>query len=122
MSTKKKYATKLSFTLIPLLFFTITGAQEFHVHPATQDPLVLVTLDTLKEWEDELSNWGRWGPDDQRGTLNLITPEKTKQAAMLVQEGTTVTLQHFVIEEQTIDSQAFAPSNLWISRLDPVTG
>ena len=27
-----------------------------------------------------LSNWGRWGKDDQRGTLNLITPAKRKQA------------------------------------------
>src|SRR2546421_704977 len=25
-------------------------------------------------WQKELSNWGRWGPDDQLGTLNLITP------------------------------------------------
>jgi hypothetical protein len=122
MPTKKKFATKLSFTFIPLLLFSITGAQEFYVHPATQDPSVLVTLDTLKEWEDDLSNWGRWGPDDQRGTLNLITPEKTKQAATLVQEGTTVTLQHFVIEEKTIDSQAFGPYDHWMSRLDPVTG
>jgi hypothetical protein len=27
-------------------------------------------------WMSELSNWGRWGADDQRGTLNLITPRK----------------------------------------------
>ena len=38
------------------------------------------------------------------------------------QEGTTVTLQHFVIEEKTIDSQAFGPYDHWMSRLDPVTG
>ena len=37
-----------------------------------------------------LSNWGRWGEDDQLGTLNLITPEKTRQAAGLVREGATV--------------------------------
>ena len=24
-------------------------------------------------WMDSLSNWGRWGADDQMGTLNLIT-------------------------------------------------
>jgi hypothetical protein len=28
-----------------------------------------------------ISNWGRWGKDDQLGALNLITPEKRKQAA-----------------------------------------
>jgi hypothetical protein len=35
----------------------------------------------LERWMTELSNWGRWGKDDQLGTVNLITPEKRKQAA-----------------------------------------
>src|SRR3990170_1900505 len=65
----------------------------FKAHPSTQEPGRLVTLDKLKQWEKELSNWGRWGKDDQRGLLNLITKEKTKQAIGLVREGTTVTLQ-----------------------------
>ena len=30
----------------------------------------------------ELSNWGRWGKEDQMGAVNLITPAKRKQAAM----------------------------------------
>jgi kynurenine formamidase len=38
------------------------------------------------------SNWGRWGADDQRGTINLITPEKRVEAARLVQTGRTVSL------------------------------
>jgi kynurenine formamidase len=37
-----------------------------------------------------LSNWGRWGAEDQLGTLNLVTPAKRKAAAALVQEGITV--------------------------------
>ena len=28
------------------------------------------------EWMTSLSNWGRWGDDDQKGCLNLITPDK----------------------------------------------
>lgn len=40
----------------------------------------------------ELSNWDRWGKDDQLGALNLITPEKRRQAAGLVREGTSVSL------------------------------
>lgn len=40
----------------------------------------------------ERSNWGRWGKDDQVGTLNLITPEKRVAAAGLVQNGRTVSL------------------------------
>jgi kynurenine formamidase len=34
-----------------------------------------------------LSNWGRWGEQDQRGTLNLITPERTAAAAALIRRG-----------------------------------
>jgi hypothetical protein len=37
-----------------------------------------------------LSNWGRWGTDDQLGTINLITPAKRKRAAALVQDGVPV--------------------------------
>jgi kynurenine formamidase len=37
-----------------------------------------------------LSNWGRWGPDDQLGALNLITPEVTAAATATVRSGRTV--------------------------------
>jgi kynurenine formamidase len=37
-----------------------------------------------------LSNWGRWGPEDERGTLNLVTPEVTAAAAATVSSGRTV--------------------------------
>ena len=38
------------------------------------------------------SNWGRWGADDQRGAINLITPEKRIAAAGLVRSGRSVSL------------------------------
>lgn len=113
---------KITPLLIALLFSNTALAQDFTVHPSTQHPSILVTLEMLSEWEKELSNWGRWGPNDQRGTLNLITAEKTRQAASLVQVGETVTLQHFVTEEKALDSQTFGPTKHWMSRLDPVTG
>lgn len=40
----------------------------------------------------ELSNWGRWGKDDELGAANLITPEKRKRAAGLVKNGIVVSL------------------------------
>jgi hypothetical protein len=46
----------------------------------------------IREMFDELSNWGRWGENDQRGTLNLVTPAKRRQAAALVREGISVSL------------------------------
>ena len=44
------------------------------------------------QWQEDLSNWGRWGPDDELGALNLITPQKRREAAALVQAGVTVSL------------------------------
>ncbi len=34
-----------------------------------------------------LSNWGRWGADDERGTTNLVTPERLVAAAALIRTG-----------------------------------
>jgi len=45
-----------------------------------------------ERWKKDLSNWGRWGKDDQIGALNLITPAKRKQAATLVKEGFSVSM------------------------------
>jgi hypothetical protein len=36
---------------------------------------------------NDLSNWGRWGPEDMLGTLNLMTKEGIKRAADLVKTG-----------------------------------
>jgi kynurenine formamidase len=35
----------------------------------------------------DLSNWGRWGRADERGTLNLMTPDKVVEAARLIRTG-----------------------------------
>lgn len=94
----------------------------FSAHPSTQEPRRLVTLDTLKKWEKELSNWGRWGKDDQRGLLNLITPAKTKQALTLVREGKTVTLQINPIKKTGSDTGGFGENLHRMARVDPKTG
>jgi kynurenine formamidase len=44
----------------------------------------------VRSWFEGLSNWGRWGADDERGTLNLITDEHRVAAARLVVTGRTV--------------------------------
>src|SRR5262245_498769 len=91
-------------------------------HPSTQDPKRLVTIENLKQWEKEISNWGRWGKDDERGLLNLITPEKTKSALTLVKEGKTVTLQINPIKKQGSDTGSFGENVHRMWRVDPVTG
>lgn len=55
----------------------------------------------------DLSNWGRWGPDDELGAANLITPEKRRAAAALVREGISVSLAHDILQEQAVDAPAF---------------
>lgn len=37
-------------------------------------------------------NWGRWGKDDERGAVNLLTPESVAAAARLVKHGRVVSL------------------------------
>ena len=39
-----------------------------------------------------VNNWGRWGPEDELGTLNLITEEVRKRAAKSVESGKTFAL------------------------------
>jgi len=39
---------------------------------------------------DACKNWGRWGPEDEKGALNLITPDRVAAAARLVSSGRTV--------------------------------
>ena len=45
----------------------------------------------VREYLRTLSNWGRWGSDDELGTINLITPAKRAAAARLVSDGVSVT-------------------------------
>jgi kynurenine formamidase len=51
-----------------------------------------VALGEFEKWKTELSNWGRWGKEDEIGALNLITPAKRRQAAGLVRDGVSVSL------------------------------
>src|SRR5882757_5020988 len=41
----------------------------------------------LQELARRVSNWGRWGPDDQRGTLNLITPDVVLRGTRAARSG-----------------------------------
>jgi kynurenine formamidase len=63
----------------------------------------LVTEAQYEAWQTELSNWGRWGKDDQLGTLNLITPAKRKAALALVKEGVPVSLSANAFTEKAAD-------------------
>ncbi len=63
-----------------------------------------VTKEQIDRWMTTLSNWGRWGKDDMRGTLNLITPQKRKDALKLVKDGVSVSLAHTIEKVQAADN------------------
>jgi kynurenine formamidase len=84
---------------ITLLLLTLTGG----LLPA-QSKHDLTKAD-IDRWMKELSNWNRWGKDDQLGALNLITPAKRKQAAALVREGISVSLARDTDQQKAVDNQ-----------------
>ncbi len=75
-----------------------------------------VTATMIDNWMSELSNWGRWGDDDQLGALNLITPEKRIAAARLVRTGVSVSLAHNYSVDSSLGSPR--PFDQEISTLD----
>lgn len=72
--------------------------------PGRSAPSHTVTAAEFERWKTELSNWGRWGKDDQIGALNLITPAKRKQAFALVKEGFSVSLAGDADTEKAADN------------------
>jgi len=52
----------------------------------------------------ELSNWGRWGKDDQMGAVNLITAAKRKSALASVKEGFSVSMARRAETEAALDN------------------
>ena len=49
-------------------------------------------MDVLRTLAPKVSNWGRWGPDDEVGTVNFITPEAVRRGAACVKRGDVFSL------------------------------
>ena len=76
---------------LTLLVASILGLTAQQLSSQTA-PRRAITAAEYESWKKDLSNWGRWGKDDQIGAINLITPAKRKEAAALVKEGFSVSL------------------------------
>ncbi len=63
-----------------------------------------LTEQDIERWMQELSNWGRWGSDDQVGAINLIDAKKRKAAAQLVTEGISVSLARDTDKARAVDN------------------
>jgi kynurenine formamidase len=68
---------------------------------------------TVREYLKTLSNWGRWGREDERGTINLITPAKRLAAARLVTQGLGVTCARPIVTDITPDT-TFQPMRFMV--------
>ena len=55
-------------------------------------PPARISKEEFEQLFQRVCNWGKWGPDDERGTLNYITPEHVRRAAGLVKSGRSVSL------------------------------
>ena len=51
-----------------------------------------VSKDDFEKLFQTVCNWGRWGPDDEKGTLNYISPEQVRRAGTLVRSGLSVSM------------------------------
>jgi kynurenine formamidase len=84
----------------PLAALLLTGLA---LSISANDPRNLTKAD-VDRWMNELSNWGRWGKDDQIGAVHLITDQSRKAAAALVQSGTSVSLARRAEKEKADDN------------------
>lgn len=80
---------RLCLVLCTVVFVPLLSSADHHKK---------LNADDIKDMAAELSNWGRWGADDQKGALNLITPAKRVEAAGLVKKGISVSLARDVIK------------------------
>ncbi len=83
MTVRRIHISLMTLSLcFTLLFTSLSTAQEKK----------RMTKEDVEQLLVEVSNWGRWGKDDQLGAINLITPEKRRAAAALVKQGVSVSM------------------------------
>ena len=84
-----------------VLTYVVSGFSQTGSSPRA--PRNAAEFDTLFQ---QVKNWGRWGADDQLGSVNLITPAKRKAAVALAKTGETVSLAHTLLTEKADDNSS----------------
>jgi kynurenine formamidase len=92
----------LSFVVASALT-AIARAQSSTPPPAAAGTAALDAA-TIDRWMTELSNAGRWGKDDQRGTVNLMTDATRKAALATVRDGVSVSLSRDADPVRSVDN------------------
>src|SRR5947209_11781933 len=91
--------------MLPIGFIVLSVAVSIPRAPGQNNarPVIANEADFRRAMK-ELSNWGRWGKDDELGAANLITPAKRKQALALAREGVAISMAHDVVQEKAVDA------------------
>ena len=90
-----------TLTIIAILAFGFITAGQTPVPSGNRSPLNAEEFDRLFQ---QVKNWGRWGEDDQLGSINLITAAKRKQALSFAKTGQTVSLVHNPLTDKSDDN------------------
>ncbi len=86
----------------------VMGIVNFSDAPVkSQESPSISTESEFRQAMETLSNWGRWGIDDELGAANLISPETLTHAASLVSEGLCFSLAHDIIQHATPEGPWF---------------
>jgi len=72
-----------------------------------------ITIKEIQDTAERVKNWGRWGPDDEIGTLNNISPEDIVNAARLIRRGKVFSLG------LNFDNRG-PQTGLWGNRFNPI--
>ena len=80
-----------------LVFFLISS--NAYAHQYSLEPAKKLSMEDFEELFSDVNNWGRWGKDDQLGTLNNIDASKRVIAAKLVKEGLSVSMEFPITEK-----------------------
>jgi len=62
------------------------------------------TPERMRSVFEEVKNWGRWGAEDESGALNLITPDKRREAAAAVVSGETVSCAYELAVQPSVEN------------------
>jgi len=82
----------------------VVGVSVHHAQNQSSGRPTIATEADFRRAMKELSNWDRWGNDDELGAANLITPAKRKQALNLTREGLAISMAHDVAQEKAADA------------------
>ena len=100
-----RFRLPIGLSLTVLLVIVLAASVSFPTaHGQSNRNATLTTEADYQRALKELSNWGRWGADDEIGAANLITTAKRKQALALAKEARPISLAHDVAQEKAADT------------------